>query len=183
MYSKSKNLAFAAVMAALCVVATCVLAIPFPTVGYFNLGDVVVLLSGWLLGPLYGGLAAGLGSMLADLFLGFTAYMPATFLIKGGVAVCGWTLYTLLKKCIQKDAVDFLPRLLAGIAAEAVMVGGYLFFEAVCLGVGASAFASVIGNTVQALCGCVGATALAAAIYPMPGAKQLFPALCKKLVE
>ena len=32
--------------------------------------DIVVLLAGWVLGPMYGGAAAGLGSMLADLVSG-----------------------------------------------------------------------------------------------------------------
>ncbi len=174
----SKKLAFTAMMAALCAVATYAIAIPFPSgVGYFNVGDVIVLLAGWMLGPIYGAFAAGIGSMLADLFLGFVSYMPATFLIKGGVALIGWALYSVLKKLIKKDAVDFLPRMVAGVAAETVMVFGYLFFEAVILGLGAGALASVIGNALQALCGCLGATAVVSAFYPLPAARRLFPAL------
>ena len=178
MKTTSKQIAMTAVMTALCAVATYAIAVPFPSgIGYFNLGDVIVLLSGWLLGPLYGGLAAGLGSMLADLFLGFTAYMPATFLIKGGVSIAGWGLYLLCKKLIQKDKLDIFPRLFSGVFAEMVMVGGYLFFEAVCLGLGAGALASVLGNAVQALCGCVGATAVILALYPLPAIRRLFPAI------
>lgn len=176
----SKTLALTAVMTALCAVATYVVAIPFPSgIGYFNLGDVIVLLAGWLLGPVWGGLAAGLGSMLADLFAGYASYAPATFVIKGLVAAAGWGLYVLFKKLIRKDGVDFLPRLLSGVVAECIMVFGYLLFEAFVLGVGAAALASVLGNVLQAACGCVGAVALMAAMYPVPAVRRLFPAFSK----
>ncbi len=176
----SKTLALTAVMAALCAVATYVVAIPFPSgVGYFNLGDVIVLLSGWLLGPVWGGLAAALGSMLADLLAGYASYAPATFVIKGLVAAAGWGLYVLLKKVIRKDGVDFLPRLFSGLVAECIMVLGYLLYEGVFLGVGAAALASVLGNGLQAVCGCIGAVALMAALYPTPAVRRLFPVLSK----
>ena len=175
MKATSKQIVLTAMMTALCAVATYAIAFPFPSgMGYFNLGDVIVLLAGWLLGPLYGALAAGLGSMLADLFLGFTAYMPATFLIKGCVACVGWCLYALTKRMVKKEGLDFLPRLLAGVCAEVIMVAGYLFFEGVVLGLGAGAFATVLGNAVQALCGCVGATAVVSAFYPLPAAFRKF---------
>lgn len=176
----SKTLALTAVMTALCAVATYVVAIPFPSgVGYFNLGDVIVLLAGWLLGPWWGALAAALGSALADLFTGYASYAPATFVIKGLVAMAGWALYSALKKAIRKDGIDFLPRLLSGLVAECIMVLGYLLFEAFVLGVGAGAIASVLGNSLQAVCGCVGAVAVMAAIYPAAAVRRLFPALSK----
>lgn len=60
-----------------------VVRIPSPMNGYVNLGDCFVLLSGWLLGPWYGGAAAGIGSMLTDLLSGYGYYAPGTFVIKG----------------------------------------------------------------------------------------------------
>ena len=60
--SKTKKLVMAALLAALCCVATMIIKIPSPLKGYLNLGDCVVLLAGWLLSPLYGFLAAGAGS-------------------------------------------------------------------------------------------------------------------------
>ena len=78
----------AALMAAMACVATMVIKIPIPaTGGYINLGDCIVLLSGIILGPVYGGIAAGLGSALADLLGGYVAFAPATFIIKGLMAV------------------------------------------------------------------------------------------------
>ena len=64
---KLRKLVLAALFAALCTVMTMVIQVPSPMQGYVNLGDCAVLLSAWVLGPWYGGAAAGLGSMLADL--------------------------------------------------------------------------------------------------------------------
>lgn len=176
----SKNIAFTACLAALVCVSTYALALPLPIGGYFNVGDIFVLLSGWLLGPWYGALAAGVGSSLADLFLGYTAYAPATFLLKGGVACVAWFVYAPFKKAIKKETLDFLPRSFSALLAETVMVAGYLFFEAFCLRAGVGALANVAGNTVQAVCGVAGGTAVVSALYPVPKISRFFPALKMK---
>ena len=87
MRNTTKKIVTAALFASLVCVATMIVKIPSPMKGYLNLGDCVVLLCGWLLSPLYGFLAAGLGSALADLFSGYIIYAPATFIIKGGMAL------------------------------------------------------------------------------------------------
>jgi uncharacterized membrane protein len=113
MVNKTKKIVFSALLASLVCVATMVIKIPSPLSGYINLGDGVVLLCGWLLGPFYGFLAAAVGSALADLFYGYMVYVPATFLIKGAVALIACVLSKKTKKFI------------GAIAAEAVMVAGY----------------------------------------------------------
>ena len=65
--AKIKKLVLAALMAALTYVATSIVRIPSPMQGYVNLGDCIVLLSGWILGPWWGAAAGGIGSMLVDL--------------------------------------------------------------------------------------------------------------------
>ena len=56
---KTRKLVYAALFAALTCVMTMIVKIPVPaTGGYVNLGDCVVLLAGWVLGPMYGGAAA-----------------------------------------------------------------------------------------------------------------------------
>ena len=89
---KILKLVIAAMFASLVCVATMVIKIPTPTNGYVNLGDCIVLLSGWLLGPVYGIAAAAIGSMLADLFAGYPVYAAATFVIKGTVALIAWLI-------------------------------------------------------------------------------------------
>ena len=68
---KVRKLVLSALMAALVYVATSIIQIPSPVNGYVNLGDCFVLLAGWVLGPVYGSLAAGIGSALADMFTGY----------------------------------------------------------------------------------------------------------------
>ncbi|MCR5054962.1 MAG: ECF transporter S component, partial [Lachnospiraceae bacterium] len=71
MDKKIKTIALTGLLTACVVVGTMIVKIPIPaTGGYIHPGDGVVLLCGLLLGPIYGPLAAGLGSMLADLFSG-----------------------------------------------------------------------------------------------------------------
>ena len=62
MNTRTKKIVMAALMAALTCVATMIIKIPSPLKGYINLGDCIVLVSGWILSPAYGFLAAGLGS-------------------------------------------------------------------------------------------------------------------------
>ena len=69
-----RKLVLAALLAALTAVATMIIRIPTPTQGYIHLGDGMVLICGILLGPGLGALAAGIGSMMADLIGCITAW-------------------------------------------------------------------------------------------------------------
>ena len=148
MHSKIKSLVMAALMAAMACVATMVIKIPTPMKGYLNLGDCIVLLSGWILAPGYGFLAAGLGSALADVFSGYVIYAPATFAIKGLMALVAFATFRLWSKRIGK-----LPsRLLGGVLAEIVMVMGYFVFEGFMYGFIPSAV-NIPTNAVQGVAG------------------------------
>jgi len=140
MANRTKKMVFSALFAALVCVATMVIKIPSPLSGYINLGDSVVLLCGWMLGPWYGFLSAAIGSALADLFYGYMVYIPATFLIKGGVALIACTLS-------QKT-----NRLVSAVAAEVVMVGAYYVFEGFLYGFGAS-LVNILPNVIQGAAG------------------------------
>lgn len=172
MKSLTKKLAFCALFAALCCVSTLLITVPLPN-GYFNTGDVFVLLSGWFLGPLYGAIAAAVGSALADVWSGFALYAPATFLIKGLNAALAWFVVLLIKKVIKKDSLDFISRIAGAIAGETVMVLGYFLFEIVLYGV-AGAAASLIGNTLQGVCCATLAVILFSALYPVKTVRELF---------
>jgi len=155
MKKNTKNLVFAALIAAVTCVATLVIHIPSPLNGYINLGDCFVLLSGWILGPVYGFLAAGIGSALADLFLGYAVYAPATFVIKGLVALAAY----LLIKAFGKIKYKSVAYILSGIIAELVMIGGYYVFEGFMYGFVESAV-NILPNGIQAVAGIVSATLL-----------------------
>ena len=81
---------------ALTFVSTMFIRVPL-VLGYINLGDAFVLLSVFILGPVYGTIAAGVGSALADLF-GYITYAPGTLLIKTVMAIVAYLLYKLLLK-------------------------------------------------------------------------------------
>lgn len=151
---KNKNatqkLVFAALLAALTCVATMIIKIPSPLKGYMNLGDCVVLTAGWMLSPLYGFLAAGLGSALADLFSGYFVYAPATFLIKGLMALAAWGIYKALNKKINSP----VSRITSGFIAELIMIGGYYIFEGFMYGFEAS-LVNMPANAVQGVAGLV----------------------------
>ena len=145
---KIRKLVLAALLAVLVCVATMVVQIPSPMQGYVNLGDCFVLLSGWLLGPWYGFAAGGIGSMLADLFLGYGHYAPGTFVIKGLVALIAALLY-------EKLGRTQVSRIVGGVVSEIVMVVGYFGYASLLLGKGLAAAASIPGNVFQGTVGLV----------------------------
>lgn len=171
----AKKISFAALFAALCCIGTIVIAIPLAT-GYFNVGDVFVMLAGWCLGPIYGTLAAAIGSGLADIISGYTIYAPATFLIKGAEAFLAYFIWFLMKKIIKGDKWDILPRSISAVVGGFCMAIGYFLYELALYGFG-GATAALIGNFTQGVCGAICAICLIAALFPIKGVKKLFPAL------
>lgn len=149
--SKTFELTLTALFAALACISTMVIQIPTPTDGYVNMGDCFVLLSGYILGPVYGGLAAGIGSMLADIFSGYAYYAPATFIIKGLMAVCAYFIAKLIVKLMGKTSfANAAATVVAAVIAEIIMISGYFLFAAVFLGAGLGAVSGIPGNLVQA---------------------------------
>lgn len=151
-HEKLEKIVLAALFAALSCVATMLIQIPSPMSGYVNLGDCFVLLSGVFLGPVWGFLAAGTGSMLADILTGYAHYAPGTFLIKGLMALAVCLIFRAL--CAAK-----LPRsasyLVAAVPAELLMIVGYFGYACLLLGKGIAAAESIPGNIMQGIFGVV----------------------------
>lgn len=160
MKHNTKKLVFAALMAALTYVATIIIQIPSPTNGYIHMGDGLVFLSGVLLGPLYGGLAAGIGSMFVDLLSGYTHYVVGTFLIKMLAAMtCGF-----LCKRLTTTIKNPIPRtLISGFSGALIIVVGYFLYESLYLSYGFAAASGVLGNVAQTVFGTITVTIL----YPL----------------
>lgn len=157
---KIKKLTTAALFAALCCVATAVIQIPAPIAGYIHFGDMFVLLSGWLLGG-WGIAAAGIGSMLADIFSGYAAYAPITFVDKAATAAVALLVFLFFKKLLPNKLV-WMGLILSAIAGELVMAFGYTAYECVLYGWSA-AIINLPANLVQ---GGAGAT-FACLLYPV----------------
>ncbi len=123
----TRHLVTAGMFAALTFVATSVIKIPTPVMGYIHIGDGVALLSCYVLGPFIGGLAGGLGSMLSDLLGGYALWAPGTFIIKLAACVISGTLFH--KSASLKTKHPAARLILSGIAGESVMVFGYFMYN------------------------------------------------------
>lgn len=144
-HTKILRLVITGLLTALVCAATMVIKLPTPTNGYVNIGDALVLLSGWVLGPGYGFFAAGVGSALADLINGYGAYIAGTFLIKGAMAA--------VAALAVKRGGTTVKLIVCGLLAELLMIGGYFLYESMLLGYGFAAAASIPGNAVQGAVG------------------------------
>ena len=150
MKTKTTKIVTAALLAALTCVATMTIKIPSPLKGFLNLGDCMVLIDGWMLSPTYAFLAAGLGSAFADIFSGYVIYAPATFIIKGLMALISFSSFKLLNRKFGS-----LPsRIISGVLAEIVMICGYYIFEGFMYGFIVSAV-NIPANTIQGIAGLI----------------------------
>lgn len=81
--TKPIGIALTAISTALVCVVTIAFSVYVPqTRGFFNVGETMVFATAILFGPAIGAFAGGVGSMAADVLLGYPHYAPATFLIK-----------------------------------------------------------------------------------------------------
>lgn len=171
MDKKVKRIVISALLAALTCVATMIIKIPSPLKGYINMGDCFVLLAGWLLSPAYGFMAAGLGSALADVLSGYVVYAPATFIIKGIMALIAHFLMHLVRKRITQTASGRTASIhtgrtasihtgqtaslvISGVVAELTMVSGYFLFEGFMYGFVPS-IVNIPANTIQGIAGLI----------------------------
>ena len=145
---RTRMMVMTAVFAALACVATMVIKVPSPTGGYMNLGDTVVLLGGYLLGPAWGALAGSIGPALA------AACWQAFGRGRGplGLAACG-------------------------VAGELPMVLGYWLYDGMLMGSLTGAAAGIPSNLVQAAFGIAASTLLAAALGRSAYVRREFPRL------
>ena len=154
---KTKTIVLSALFTALITLSTMVIQIPMPVSGYVNLGDVFVLIGAFVLGPIYGTISAGIGSMLADLLSGYAIFAPGTLVIKALMAV---TAYYISKSLIKVFKNKFASRLVASIVAELIMVIGYFLYSCLIMSEGLVAATSIPGNLIQGAIGVFGALAV-----------------------
>jgi len=165
--SKTKRIVIVSLFTALVAVAT--IAIKIPTInGYIHLGDTLVYLSGIFLGPIYGPIAAGFGSFMADILAGYPLWALPSFLIKGLDALVFALVFRNVKGASLNSKSIIAKYLVALLIGGSIMVSGY-FVTSIVVYSYAGAIASIIPNTIQAIGGGIIA-------YPIMGAlfKQKF---------
>ena len=141
--SKLRLTALCGIFAALVFIGT---QIRIPTaIGYINLGDGVILIASYFIGPA-AFFPGAIGSALSDLIAGYPMYIAPSFLIKGRM---GLVAALRMNGSHGKKALAFVIRLAACLGAELIMVGGYFVFEALYYDFAAAAGA-VVFNLIQA---------------------------------
>lgn len=136
--NESKNrqvltaLCMAAVMAALVALGS-KLEIQIPSIlgsSRFHLGNVMCALSGLLLGPWWGGLAAGIGSAIFDLFDPLRIMeAPITFLTKGLYGVVAGAVYFKMFKGKSNYVSEAVASALAAVSYIAVYLVKCFFYN------------------------------------------------------
>jgi uncharacterized membrane protein len=126
------NLALLAIMTALTAVMTLSLRIPYPgTGGYFNFGDIMVMLGGLLLGPVGGFFVGGVGSAIADI-IGFPLFAPLTLIVKGFEGMAVGYLGSRAREHVRLNVRDVIAVLVGAV----IMLIGYFIGEVFFLEVG-----------------------------------------------
>ncbi len=144
---QSKDIAIRALFTAFVCVATMVLVVPIPaTGGYFNLGETVIYIAAMLFGGVVGGFVGGIGSALADLLLGFSAFAPITLVVKG---IEGFVVGTIAYK---KKTLQY--KVIALSCGGVVLVLGYFLAEVYLFGYPA-ALSEIPLNVLQFVSGAV----------------------------
>lgn len=143
------------------VCAATLLHIPSPG-GYSNLGDAIVLLSAFFVGPVWGAVIGAVGSAFADLLLACAYYIPGTLIVKGGCALIAALIFSIGRKHTT------LRLTLAAIPAELFMVFGYYLYKAFILANPAGALTSVPRNLIQGAVGAAAAVILYSVLIKIP---------------
>ena len=144
MNSNLKRITYTSLLIAIVFIATVVIAIPSPLGGYVNLGDAAIYISAYFLGPVFGFLAGGLGSMLGDAYLSFIPYMIPTLIIKG-------TMGAVAAYMFKRER--FVLGMVAGMA---IMVFGYYGFEVFLYNNLISPLSGILYNSMQGVIGAIG---------------------------
>jgi len=144
--------------------------IPIPTTGgYINVGDVTVMFTALLFGPIIGGITGGLGPMFADIFSPYIIFAPATLVIKG---IEGFLIGLISnpKDCEGRvSSRDIIAVLIGGF----LIPFGYFIYEAFILNLGiVVALVEVPGNFFQ-----FGFAALVSILLIMASRKNIIESL------
>ena len=145
--NKTYELVITALFIALTYVATWLINIRLPLIGsggLIHLGNVPLFVGAMLYGRRTGALAGAFGMGLFDLFSGWTAWAPFTFVIVGAM---GYVVGLMAeKKPFQNIMVNNIVSILLALVIKIV---GYYFAEVILYGNWAAPLGSIPGNILQ----------------------------------
>ncbi len=145
--NKIKYICLTGVFAALVCVVTLFIQIPIP-LGYFNIGNCVILTFCCLLPSPYGIILGSVGSALADL-LSYPVWSVPTLIIKALMPL----LFYAMRKIPFKS--KYVATIIAGIVSMLIPFAGYTFIGAIIYGSLATGLAQVPGLALEYAANCV----------------------------
>ncbi len=144
--TETLSLSTIGIFAALTCVITMVIAFPIPaTKGFINIGDAIVMITGLLFGPIIGAISGGVGSALADIFLGYTIYAPATLIIKGLEGFLVGLISNPRRNYVKFNYRDIIGIVVGGL----IMVFGYFIYEIMIYGFPSALFEFILNAIIQ----------------------------------
>ncbi len=143
----TKKLCLAAVFTAIVCVVTRFIQIPIP-LGYFNIGNCIIMTFCYLLPCPYGIVIGSVGSALADL-LSFPEWAVPTLIIK---ALMPLLFYGLVKIPLSRK---YLVTVIAGIVSMLIPFAGYTFAGMLLYGSVAAGLSQVPGLALEYVANCI----------------------------
>ena len=125
----TKKIVLSGLMIALVFLTTRVTVIPVGQ-GYFNVGDVAIMITAVFLGRNSGFAAGAIGSALCDLLSGYGFYAPITFIVKG---IEGYIVGTIAYSAGNNSKGEF-RRIIAVLVGSLIMVAGYFIADMYIMG-------------------------------------------------
>ena len=166
MSEKTKDLTLTGLLIALVTVATMMITIPVPaTEGFIHAGDGVIFFIAVFFGRKKGAIAAGLGSALADLLLGYSMWIIPTLIVK---SIMGYIVGYIAEKGTRPHIGVF--DLIAVSVGAIWMASGYLVAGSFIKGSLSVALAGLPWDLVQGF----GGVALFVPVALAMGKTQLF---------
>ena len=167
MNHKSSMLAYSALLTAMCTAATIALPIPLVTGGYLNAGDIIIVVTALLFGPLPASIVGSFGGSIADIITGYVIFAPGTFIAKG---LSGLLIGLVWKKSKSKRLIVSVGASLCGASLMTLL---YFVYEAFILRFGLAAAAEIPANLLQGTVGTAGGIVLYRALYQIPRLRLL----------
>lgn len=119
---RTHRLVLASLFVALSFIFTYFVKIPFPTGGYFNVGDAFIMLAAIIIDPLTGVLVGALAGGLSDLFAGYVLFIPFTVLAKGLEALMAGFIYQKTRGLLRYVGVVIGPLVMVAIYALSYII-------------------------------------------------------------
>lgn len=165
--ARTFNLILTSMAIALVFVATLLLNIKLPITangGLVHLGSAMLFIIAILFGPKTGMIAGAIGMGLFDLFAGWTAWAPITFLARG---LQGYVVGRIAWSNGRNGGSKAF-NLLATIVSIPLMIGGYYIGESIIFSSWIIPAASIPGNIVQNVIGVLVAIPVIIALKKIP---------------